>query len=77
MHSKIAFIVLLGQEFELLQQHHVLGRKYGDTSKLLLSGQRGPLATILNLSYSSDIMGILDGEEVDIGFFGMRKNYIR
>ena len=23
-----------------------------------------------------DIIGILDGEESDIGFFGMRKNYI-
>ena len=24
-----------------------------------------------------DIIGILDGEESDVGFFGMRKNYIR
>ena len=25
---------------------------------------------------SSNIIGILDGEESDLGFFGMRKNYI-
>ena len=37
----------------------------------------GDLHTNQCIQYAIHIIGILDGEESDIGFFGMRKNYIR
>ena len=42
-----------------------------------VNGNSGPCGTtVAGTTVTLDTTGILDGEESDIGFFGMRKNYI-